>query len=193
MKPQRADILTKLFVLAAIAVTAISCSGKKSVETTSSEAGGSVSDNRIWDMAVTITSEDRIKAKFFGGYVERDIIGNSGFTKNRIDSGLVIKFYEKGIETGMLESERGDINDLTELFTARDNVVFRSEKGYVLYTDTLIWDRKNARIFSDTDVMMVKNGRDTLWGEGFVSDDRLESYEIRKPRGDALIEGKGIK
>jgi LPS export ABC transporter protein LptC len=189
----RVNILIKIIFPLLFSILLICCSGKKSVEATTSDKGGGISDNRIWDMSVNITDEGRLKAKFYGGYVERDNLGNSRYFKNRIDSGLVIVFYEKGVKTGTLESERGNINDLTELFSAWDNVIFRSEKGYVLYTDTLVWNRKEAMIYSDTDVMMVKNGRDTLYGEGFISDDRLESYEIKKPRGNALIEKENVK
>jgi len=166
------------------------CSRKNPVEKTVSQNMGPVSDNMIWNMEVNITNENELKAKFFGGYVERDNVANSRYSENRIDSGLRIDFYEKGLRSGRLTSDRGNINDLTELFSAWDNVIFSSEKGYVLYTDTLIWNRKEARIYSDSDVMMIRDGRDTLYGEGFVTDDSFGSYEIKKPRGRAVIENK---
>ncbi len=171
-----------------ILVFSAGCSRKNPVGKTSSQENGSVSDNRIWDMEVNITNEGELKAKFFGGYVERDNVANSRYSENRIDSGLRIDFYQKGQRSGILTSRRGNINDLTELFSAWDDVVFSSEKGYVLYTDTLIWNRKEAKIFSDSDVMMVRDGRDTLYGVGFVTDDSFGSYEIEKPRGRAVIE-----
>ena len=171
-----------------ILIFSAGCSRKNPVEKTNSQDSGSVSDNVIWDMEVNITNEGELKAKFFGGYVERDNVANSRYSENRIDSGLRIDFYQKGQRSGILTSRRGNINDLTELFSAWDDVVFSSEKGYVLYTDTLIWNRKEAKIFSDSDVMMVRDGRDTLYGVGFVTDDSFGSYEIKKPRGRAVIE-----
>ena len=149
-----------------------------------------MSDNMIWDMDVTITNEGQIRAKFRGGYVERDNIGNSKYSLSRIDSGLVIEFFEKEKNTGMLKSERGTINDLSEVFTAIDSVVFKSTKGYILYTDTLIWNRKLAQIYTDCEIMMIKDNRDTLYGEGFITDEKFNSYEIKKPRGMTVIEGK---
>jgi len=184
--------LTRTF-LVVICFFVFSCSGKKSVETTSSGKDNGIADNRIWDMKVNITDEGMLKAKFSGGYVIRDNLGNSQYSKNRIDSGLVIEFFDKGVRSGKLVSVKGDMNDLTELFSAWEDVVFTSEKGYVLYTDTLIWNRKEAKIFSDTDVMMIRDGRDTLYGEGFVTDDRFEAYEIKKPRGKAIIDNENVK
>ena len=35
--------------------------------------------------------------------------------------------------------------------------------------------------------MMIKNKKDTLYGDGFVTDDKFESYEVKNPRGKAMI------
>lgn len=191
MKLLKKNIWAEVFLIILI-VSSTGCSKKNPVEKTVSQNTGPVSDNMIWNMEVNITNENELKAKFFGGYVERDNVANSRYSENRIDSGLRIDFYKNGLRSGRLVSERGNINDLTELFSAWDNVVFSSEKGYVLYTDTLIWNRKEARIFSDSDVMMVRDGRDTLYGEGFVTDDSFGSYEVKKPRGSAVIDNGKI-
>ena len=189
MKLLKKNIWAETFFIILL-VSLNGCSRKNPVEKTVSQNMGPVSDNMIWNMEVNITNENELKANFFGGYVERDNVANSRYSENRIDSGLRIDFYEKGLRSGRLTSDRGNINDLTELFSAWDNVIFSSEKGYVLYTDTLIWNRKEARIYSDSDVMMIRDGRDTLYGEGFVTDDSFGSYEIKKPRGRAVIENK---
>lgn|GEM_PF-586201 len=190
MKLQKANISIKAFLICAFLF--LSCENSKQPVATSLSAAGEVntSDNMIWDMDVTITSEGRIRAKFRAGYVERDNIGNSKYSLSRIDSGLVIEFFEKEKNTGFLESKRGTINDLSEVFTAIDSVVFRSTKGYTLYTDTLVWNRKLAQLSTDCDVMMIKDNRDTLYGEGFITDDKFNSYEIKRPRGETLVEEK---
>lgn len=170
----------------------VSCeTSKKPVGMASSAAEGiKTADNMIWDMDVNITSEGELRAKFKAGYVERDNIGNSRYSESLIDSGLVIEFFEKEKNTGLLISDRGSINDLSEIFTAIDNVVFKSTKGYILYTDTLVWDRKLTQISTDCDVMMIKDNRDTLYGKGFITDDKFQAYEIKNPRGMTFIEGK---
>ena len=191
MRQQKINISIKIIFLVCAALFYSCGSSKKPVATESSASGEiNMSDNMIWDMDVTITNEGQIRAKFRGGYVERDNIGNSKYSVSRIDSGLVIEFYEKEKNTGMLKSERGTINDLSEVFTAIDSVVFKSTKGYILYTDTLIWNRKLTQIYTDCEIMMIKDNRDTLYGEGFITDEKFNSYEIKKPRGMTVIEGK---
>jgi len=184
--------LIRLFFIICLILLQSCGTNKKPVGTDSSAIAGSAntSDNMIWDMDVNITSEGELRAKFKAGYVERDNIGNSRYSVSRIDSGLVIEFFEKEKNTGLLISDRGTINDLSEIFTAIDNVVFKSTKGYTLYTDTLVWDRKLTQISTDCDVMMIKDKRDTLYGKGFITDDKFSSYEIKQPRGMTIIEGE---
>lgn len=182
------DLLT-VFIL----LIFVSCgSGKKTVDKTVTDQAEKKADNMIWNMDVEITDKGFLKAKMHAGYLERENFGNDKYAVSRIDSGMVIDFFDNGKKTGRLTSVKGNMNDLSEVFTAMDDVVFTSDKGYTLFTDTLTWNRRNARIFTESDVMMIKDGRDTLYGEGFTSDDRLESYEIKKPRGKTLIEDGGM-
>ncbi|HQO09360.1 MAG TPA: hypothetical protein PLK90_04455 [Clostridiales bacterium] len=189
MKKLKKLILTNMLISALI--TTLSCEKEKNtkVVSTGSSEYDVIPDNVIWDMDVNITSENDLRAKFKGGYVVRENIGNSKYSVSRIDSGLVIEFFEKNKNTGKLESVKGTINDLSEVFTAIDSVVFRSTKGYTLFTDTLVWNRKLAQISSECDVVMIKDNRDTLYGSGFITDDKFYSYEITRPRGKTFIEG----
>ena len=154
---------------------------------------GNLPENKIWDMDVMITNSGKLKAKFKGGVVIRDNLGNSKYSESLVDSGLIIQFYEKEVQTGELVSDRGWVNDLKGIFKAIDNVIFKSTSGYVLYTDTLTWLRNEAVITTDSPVMMVKNETDTLYGDGFTADDKLESYEIKNPRGKAIIDKKEVE
>ncbi|MBU4486348.1 MAG: LPS export ABC transporter periplasmic protein LptC, partial [Candidatus Delongbacteria bacterium] len=175
--------MIKVFIVVLFSFLYSCETGKKTVETTafSSSNSDKIPDNKIWDMDVNITSEGKLKGKLKAGYVERDNFGGSKYTVSRIYSGLIIDFFDNGKNTGNLISDKGNINDLSEIFTAIDNVVFKSDKGYTLYTDTLIWNRKNETIYTDSKIIMIKDSRDTLFGEGFITDDKFESYQIRKP------------
>lgn len=172
----------------------LSCSSdKKTVETRETiDPSTDIPDNMIWDMDVTITNSGKLRSKMKAGFLKRSSIGNSKYTESYIDSGLTIEFFEDSVRTGKLISERGMMNDLKQLFSAYDNVVFTSRKGYVLYTDTLHWDRKSSEVRTDSKVMLVKDQKDTLFGDGFITDDKFKSYEIRNPRGRAIIDNKEI-
>ncbi len=187
MKLPKADISIKIAIIAVVSLLFSCESGKISVGRESGTEE-TVPDNRIWDMDITITDGNAIKAIVKAGVVERNYFTDHRYSVSRINSGLAIDFYDNGKVSGRLKSRKGSINDLSEVFTAVKDVVFTSLSGYTVYTDTLIWDRKKALIFTDTDVMMIRDGRDTLYGEGFRGDDRFESYEIKRPRGKAVID-----
>ena len=172
----------------------ISCSDKpENSKVTSNGHVGNLPENKIWDMDVMITNSGKLKAKFKGGVVEKDNLGNSKYSESYIDSGMTLFFFEDEKETAKLVSDRGTVNDLKGIFRALDNVVFKSTKGYVLYTDTLTWLRNEALVRTDSPVMMIKNEKDTLYGDGFITDDRFESYEVKNPRGKAMINEKEIE
>ena len=184
---QRVNTLVKNLTIFVILLMLISCS-KKSQDTSSAiSSKKDLPENKIWDMDVMITNSGKLKAKFKGGVVEKSNLGSSKYSESYIDSGMTLLFYENEKQTGELVSDRGAVNDLKGVFTAIDNVVFRSTTGYVLYTDTLTWLRKEGLISTKSPVMMIKNEKDTLYGDGFTTDDSFEAYEIKNPRGKALI------
>lgn len=165
----------------------ISCSKKEDMSNSVKGTVGNLPENKIWDMDVMITNSGKLKAKFKGGLVERDNLGNSKYSESQIDSGMTLLFFENEKQTGELISDKGAVNDLKGIFKAIDNVIFKSTTGYVLYTDTLTWLRREAIITTDSPVMMIKNEKDTLYGDGFITDDKFESYEVKNPRGKAMI------
>ena len=192
MKQQRVNTLIR-FVVILLFLQLISCSKQpENSKATSKGHVGNLPENKIWDMDVMITNSGKLKAKFKGGIVERDNLGNSKYSESHIDSGMTLLFYEEEKQTGELVSDRGAVNDLKGIFKAIDNVVFKSTTDYVLYTDTLTWLRREAVITTDSPVMMIKNDKDTLYGDGFTTDDKFESYEVKNPRGKAMINEKDV-
>ena len=66
---------------------------------------------------------------------------------------------------------------------AYGNVVVVSDSGVTLYTDTLKWDNKEQKIYSEIPVKITTQDHDTLYGDSFKSDPNLDNYEILNPRG----------
>ncbi len=69
---------------------------------------------------------------------------------------------------------------------AKNNVVAVNSKGQQLYTEQLIWDQNSKQIYTHTTVKVV-TGNKILFGEGMVSDEQFQNWEILKPRGDIEV------
>ncbi|MCK4980715.1 MAG: LPS export ABC transporter periplasmic protein LptC [Candidatus Delongbacteria bacterium] len=184
---QRANTLIKNLRIFAILLILMSCSKNSQDTKPVINSKKDLPEYKIWDMDVMITNSGKLKFKIKGGVVEKSNLGSSKYSESYIDSGLTLLFFENEKQTGELISDRGTANDLKGVYNAIDNVVFRSTTGYVLYTDTLTWLKNKGLLSTESPVMMIKNEKDTLYGDGFVTDDKFESYEINNPRGKALI------
>ena len=74
-------------------------------------------------------------------------------------------------------------SDRKNQIIARNNVVIIDyQNGDTTYMETLVWDRNEKRIFSNTPLMSV-NGQRVTYGDGFVSDEKLENPRILRQRG----------
>ena len=64
---------------------------------------------------------------------------------------------------------------------AMGNVVAISDSGITLYTDTLIWNSKDEKMFTNDSIKIITTEWDTLFGIGFESDSNLKNWKILKP------------
>ena len=60
-------------------------------------------------------------------------------------------------------------------------------EGVTFTTDLLYWNQITEKIYSDAFITIVDDDN-TLYGYGFDSDQTLQNYVIRKPRGVGYIE-----
>ncbi len=149
-----------------------------------------IPDNEIWNLYIKITEEGRLKADIKAGYVKRKNTNIANYSENDIDSGLVITFFENGFKKGMLTSNKGRIEDRKGIFKASENVHFQSPKGYDLYTELLIWNRKRKRIYTDQKVLFISSEGDTLYGDGFETDDKLNNFTLENPMGKKVLKNE---
>ena len=187
-------ILSIIFLLP-VFISLVSCSDINEIEKNNGNLDSSkeIPDNRFWDMDVTMTSKGKVTAKYNAGYVERFDQGFSNLAFCDIDSGLVLRFYKKEVENGVLRSNKGTIDEKKGLFTAIEDVEFTSPEGYKLISSELNWDRKKATIFTDSNVVFIRSKKDTLWGAGFISDENGENWEVKNARAKTIVEEKEIK
>jgi len=91
-------------------------------------------------------------------------------------------FDETGGHASLMTADTGRIDDQTHLFTARGNVIVRSDSGMTLATNILFWNESKALIYTDQPITMT-SPTDTLYGIGFESDANLDNWVITKPTG----------
>lgn len=174
-----------LYIL--ISLIFFSCSKEKK-KVARLEVSDKVPDQQIWDMDVEITDKNTLTARFKAGYVKRDIFGREDLAVSYVDSGLMIHFYKEGAETGILTSEKGQIDQKKELYTAKENVVFKSPEGYVMYTSELYWDKRRSEIYTPANFVLIKDEQDTLYGKGFIGGQNFDWYRVTEPIAKGSIE-----
>ncbi len=112
---------------------------------------------------------------------------------NRYDGENARTEYPKGIRVDFFDSNKKVKSTLSAKYAidsdrknqiiARNNVVIIDyQTGDTTYMETLVWDRNEKRIFSNNPLMSV-NGQRVTYGDGFVSDEKLENPRILRQRG----------
>jgi LPS export ABC transporter protein LptC len=137
-------------------------------------------DQEGWNSRITVTSNGRVAAVLQYSHMEK-------YSKRRevkFDGGIVVDFYNTaGQHTSNLVAKRGLLHEETNDVEAMDNVVAVSDSGVTLLTERLRWDNARQKIVSNVFVTIVRADNDTLYGNGFQSDQNLKNWSILKPSG----------
>ncbi len=141
-------------------------------------------DQESWNAILTMTRNARLNARVYAGRMKQY---NSTSEVYIGDSMRVDFFNDLGEHTSYLKSDSGIVNEAKQNLIAIGNVVFRSDTGYVMYTNKLFWLNDSNLVYTDGDIELF-SVRDTLYGTGFRSDVRLENWTINKPRGSTRRE-----
>tara|TARA_B100001250_G_scaffold169230_1_gene145754 strand:+ start:1560 stop:2105 length:546 start_codon:yes stop_codon:yes gene_type:complete len=97
--------------------------------------------------------------------------------------GLEVAFYDdSGSVKSVLTAFHAEINDLTKIMTASNNVVLKSEEGNKLESEELIWDEKKNKIFTDKRVVITTE-KEVIEGEGFQSNPDFSEYSVTRIQG----------
>jgi LPS export ABC transporter protein LptC len=102
--------------------------------------------------------------------------------------GLKIVFFDSLMNiTSQLTAEYGISYDKQKRMEARKNViVVNNRKHEQLNTEVLTWNQATKKIFSDKFVKITQPGK-VIFGEGMQSDETFDVWEIRKPKGEILV------
>ncbi len=165
--------------LAFVLVVVSGCTQQESPKKVSSTPA-EYPDQESWNTTIKITKEGRVAGLVWAGYVRK-------FTKKQktfLSDSIKIDFYnQQGRHNSVLYARGGEVNDKIQDMVAYGNVVVVSDSGLTLYTDTLKWDNKKQKLYSEIPIMITTDEGDTLYGDRFISDPDLTNYEIVNPRG----------
>ncbi|MFW5663819.1 MAG: LPS export ABC transporter periplasmic protein LptC [bacterium] len=106
-----------------------------------------------------------------------------------LSEGFVMVFFDSLMnETSRISARYAIQYEEDQLIDARNDVVVENmENNEKLNTEQLIWDQKNELIYTDKFVKITTN-EEVLYGDGFESDDRFNSWVIKNPRGEFFVE-----
>jgi LPS export ABC transporter protein LptC len=104
--------------------------------------------------------------------------------------GVHIVFYDSLMSVkSELRANYGISWEKRNVMEARNDVeVINHQKNETLNTEHLIWERNEKRIYTDAFVKITTPDK-TIFGEnGLVSDERFESWKLKKVRGDIRLD-----
>lgn len=108
------------------------------------------------------------------------------------------EFYEfpEGIELVKYDKNKQIISSITadyakrflseDQWEAKNNVVATNFSGDTLKTEHLIWDEKEERIYTEEFVTIIRPDQ-IITGIGFESDQSLQEWKIKKPKGTIYV------
>ncbi len=107
----------------------------------------------------------------------------------KFPKGLKVVFYDqnKNIKSQLTAKYAVNYED-RKLMEIKSNVIIIDfDKGDTIYTESLNWDQNTKKIFSNSLVKKV-NKDETLYGDGFDSDESFSNYTLRRPRGEINLD-----
>ncbi|KAA3618177.1 MAG: LPS export ABC transporter periplasmic protein LptC [Calditrichaeota bacterium] len=137
-------------------------------------------DQEGWNSVIVLTNLGQptavIKYKHMTKYLNKK--------QTHFDGGILVDFFNKeGEHASHLTAGRGVVYDSRNNFDAYENVILVSDSGSVLMTEELKWDNARKKIFSNVFSTFTTADGDTLYGDSFESDARMQNVKINQPRG----------
>ena len=107
----------------------------------------------------------------------------------KFPKGLKVVFYDqnKNIKSQLTAKYAVNYEDRRLMEIKNNVVIIDFVKGDTIYTESLNWNENTKKIYSNSLVKKV-NKDETLYGDGFDSDENLSNYTLRRPRGEINLD-----
>jgi LPS export ABC transporter protein LptC len=172
------------FLLCTVIIISTGCEEKIRPSINSTVDSRTLPQQESWNSTITVSDSGRITAIIFAGYIsvfESD-------QKTYLSQGVRVRFFNiKGIQTSILTSDEGTVDEMTNNLEARKNVVVVSSDSSRMKTEQLFWDNKRQLIYTPAYVQITTE-KDRLQGHGFESDQGLKNYRIFRVTGQSQTE-----
>ena len=101
--------------------------------------------------------------------------------KTIFPQGFEMYFFDENEKVNtVLKAGYGIDHQDSSVFVAKKDVVFESmEEDKHLYTEHLIWNKKQGKIFSFVPFKYIK-GKDIIYGDTLIADEDMKYYTIKK-------------
>jgi LPS export ABC transporter protein LptC len=113
------------------------------------------------------------------------------------NEGVAFDEFPQGLELIKYDNNRRVVSYITARYAkrfikekrweAKNDVVAVNAAGDTLKTEQLIWDEREARIYSEQYVRIIRPDQ-IITGIGFESDQTMDNWKIRNPRGTIYIQ-----
>ena len=154
----------------------ISCSESYKAE----EPLTDIHDQLSVDVEITLTEKGNIKALIKSKLLER----NDSNLELKLTEDVNVDLYDDNYQhSSLITSNYAFVSETENKINAFGDVIVAADNGQQLWTDSLLWDNKADKIFTDASLTFISGNLDTLYGTGFESNIDLTNWKITKPRG----------
>jgi len=153
-----------------------SCSRSYEAEATLND----VHDQLSVDVEITLTEKGNIKALIKSKLLER----NDNSLELKLTDNVNVDLYDDNYQhSSLITSNYAFVSETENKINAFGDVIVAADNGQQLWTDSLLWDNKADKIFTNASLTFISGNLDTLYGTGFESNIDLTNWKIIKPRG----------
>ena len=168
-----------LFLVGLLYALTVACQKEEAAQPQQDQST-EIPDQEGWSSRVHATKNGRPEATVEYGHMRRF----NNRKKVYFDEGIAVDFYDlNGRKRTHLNADAGEMNEATNDIMAWGNVVVVSDTGITVFTEKLGFRQATRKIYSETDVVLISNKGDTLYGTGFESDTQMRNWRINKPSG----------
>ncbi len=172
------------YVITFVYLLVVSCSSEETLELSLDKE---IPDQESWGVTIILTDKGIMRAKIQSEYLEKYNEKSFVFLKKNVS----IDFFDsEENHTSILTSEYAEINQKTNNMTAKGNVIAISDSGITLFSEILMWNSQQEKLYTNEKIMITTLEKDTLYGVGFESNADLENWKILNPSG---VSGKEFK